>query len=61
MSERETPVFRHVSDGKTTKDIAKILFVSIPTVEIHRPNIMKRLDVQNTLGSLEKAAYLNLL
>ena len=61
LSERETEVLQHVSDGKTTKEIAEILFVSTRTVETHRMNMMKKLDVQNTAELIKKAAHLNLI
>ncbi|NND06547.1 MAG: response regulator transcription factor [Saprospiraceae bacterium] len=61
LSERETEVLQHVSDGKTTKEIAEILFVSTRTVETHRVNMMKKLQVQNTAELIKKAAHLNLI
>lgn len=61
LTQRETEVLQHVSDGKTTKEIAELLFVSTRTVETHRMNMMKKLDVQNTAELIKKAAHLNLI
>lgn len=61
LSERETQVLQLVSNGKTTKEIADALFVSSRTVETHRVNMMKKLDVQNTAELIKKAVKLNLI
>ncbi len=61
LSERETQVLQLVSNGKTTKEIAEELFVSTRTVETHRVNMMKKLDVQNTAELIKKAVKLNLI
>jgi len=61
LSEREKEVLLLVSDGKTTKEIAEELFVSSRTVETHRVNIMKKLNVQNTAELIKKAAHLKLI
>ncbi len=37
-----------VRDGKTTKDIAKLLNLSAGTVEFHRNNLRKKLRIRNT-------------
>ena len=61
LSERELQVLHLVSDGKTTKEIADELFVSSRTVETHRVNMMKKLNVQNTAELIKKAVKLNLI
>ncbi|WP_421764538.1 response regulator [Ekhidna sp.] len=61
LSEREMEVLQLVSDGKTTKEIAEELFVSTRTVETHRVNMMKKLNVQNTAELIKKAAHLQLI
>jgi len=61
LSERETQVLQLVSNGKTTKEIADELFVSSRTVETHRVNMMKKLDVQNTAELIKKAVKLKLI
>jgi two-component system response regulator NreC len=47
LSEREREVFQLIAEGKTNKDIAAILFISLSTVETHRARIMEKLDVHS--------------
>lgn len=61
LSDRELEILDLVSNGKTTKEIADQLFVSTRTVETHRVNMMKKLNVQNTAELIKKAAHLKLI
>ena len=61
LSDREMEVIQLVSEGQTTKEIADQLFVSARTVETHRVNMMKKLNVQNTAELIKKAAHLKLI
>lgn len=61
LSKRETEILQLVAKGKTAKEIANQLFVSVRTVETHRSNILKKLDVQNTAELITKASALGLL
>ncbi|WP_258104113.1 response regulator transcription factor [Marinoscillum sp. MHG1-6] len=61
LSDREMEVLDLVSQGRTTKEIADQLFVSARTVETHRVNMMKKLNVQNTAELIKKAAHLGLI
>ncbi|CAG4883889.1 Transcriptional regulatory protein TdiR [Georgfuchsia toluolica] len=45
LSEREKDVLQHVLRGQTSKQIAKLLGISPKTVDVHRANIMRKLDV----------------
>lgn len=45
LSKRESEVLRMVADGKSTKEIAFTLGVSIKTVEVQRHSIMKKLNL----------------
>jgi DNA-binding NarL/FixJ family response regulator len=47
LSEREREVFQLVAEGKTNKEIAALLFISVSTVETHRGRIMEKLDVHS--------------
>ncbi len=47
LSDREKTLLQLVAKGRTSSDIAKLLFISEPTVETHRSNIMKKLQVKN--------------
>jgi two-component system response regulator NreC len=48
LTERELQVLRLIAEGKTNKDIAVELTVSVNTVETHRKHIMEKLDLHNT-------------
>lgn len=61
LSKREKEVLQHVAKGLTTKEIAEKLIVSKRTIETHRSNILKKLDVQNTAELISKATQLGLL
>ncbi len=58
LTDRERQVLRLISEGNTNKDIAKRLEISKSTVNIHRTNVMKKLDIHDTVGlvkySIEK-------
>lgn len=47
LTEREIEVIKFIMEGKTTGQIADILFLSTKTVESHRRNIFKKLQVKN--------------
>lgn len=52
---REREVLQLLSEGKTTKEIAGKLNVSVKTVETHRQQIMEKLDLHN-IAQLTKYA-----
>jgi DNA-binding NarL/FixJ family response regulator len=47
LTVREREVLKLVADGKRNKEIAECLSLSVKTVEKHRVNLMKKLDVRN--------------
>jgi two-component system, NarL family, response regulator NreC len=55
ISSREREVLQLVAEGKSTKEIAARLYVSIKTVETHRRKIMARLELPN-IADLTKYA-----
>ena len=64
LTSREKEVLRYVLRGKTSKEIAKDLYVSIATVKAHRYSLMKKLGVNNVTSLAKLAvqkgvAYLN--
>lgn len=50
LSAREKDVLRLVTEGRSSKEIAVELGISTRTVETHRFNIMKKLDIHNISG-----------
>ncbi|MGK0413364.1 MAG: two-component system response regulator NreC [Polaribacter sp.] len=61
LSNKESEILTLISKGLTTKDIAAKLFISTRTVETHRANILKKLEVKNTASLIKKATENNLL
>ena len=51
LSQREVEVLSHIAYGKTNKEIADTLCISVTTVVSHRKNIMDKLKLRN-LSSL---------
>jgi two-component system, NarL family, response regulator NreC len=47
LSQREREVLQLLAEGKTTKQIGQILFISPKTVEAHRLRIMDKLQIDN--------------
>jgi DNA-binding NarL/FixJ family response regulator len=45
LSDREFEVFQMLGQGQATRDIAKHLHLSIKTVEVHRANIRRKLEL----------------
>lgn len=56
LTDREVEVLRLIVKELTNKEIAKNLFISERTVEVHRKNIMRKVSANNTVG-LIKFAY----
>jgi len=55
LSPREREVLQLVAEGKTTKEIARLLSVSVKTAENHRTRIMAKLDIHETAGLVRYA------
>ena len=55
LSPREREVLQLVAEGKTTKEVAVILGVSIKTAESHRTRIMAKLDIHETANLVRYA------
>ena len=49
LSMREKEVLQLLAEGKSNKDIADLLFISIHTVRRHRENIMKKLNLKRKI------------
>jgi DNA-binding NarL/FixJ family response regulator len=48
LSKREREVLKLVAEGHTNKEISAMMFVSIKTVEKHRSNLMRKLNLHNS-------------
>ncbi len=61
LTEREKEVLHCVAEGLSTKQIAKKLFISPRTVEVHRSNIIKKLGAQNAAELVRLAIQYGLI
>lgn len=48
LSTREREVLKLIAEGLSNKEIADLLSISVRTVENHRANIMKKLNLKTT-------------
>lgn len=58
LSVREKEILKMIQDGKRSKEIAELLFISINTVNRHRQNILEKLRVGNMAEACMMAAKL---
>lgn len=58
LTSREREVLQMIAEGKTNKEIANVLSLSVYTVEAHRGKIMEKLNLHNT-GDLVRFALRN--
>lgn len=61
LSEREAEVLGYVIKGMNNASIAKHINISVRTVENHRANMMRKLDVKNTAELVKKAITDNIV
>jgi DNA-binding NarL/FixJ family response regulator len=61
LTPREQEVMRLLAEGLSSKEVAEKLFISPKTVENHRANIMKKLDLHSTIELIRYAAKLGLI
>ena len=61
LTPRQHDILRLVSIGHTNREIAEMLEISVRTVEVHRFNLMRRLNVRNVAQLLRRALRLGLL
>lgn len=55
LTAREREVLQLIAEGKSTKQIASVLNVSVKTIETHRQQIMEKLDM-HSIAQLTKYA-----
>lgn len=61
LTPRQRDILRLVASGQTNREIAEVLEISVRTVEVHRFNLMRRLNVRNVAQLLRRALQLGLL
>lgn len=47
LTERERQVYQLLAEGKSNKEIASFLGLSLHTVETHRTRIMEKMDIHS--------------
>lgn len=55
LTEREVEILKLIAEGKTNKEIGDQLNISHRTVDTHRTNLMKKLEVNNVAGLIRLA------
>ncbi len=55
LSERELDVLKLITQEFNSNEIAEKLFISLNTVEAHRKNLFKKLNVKNSIGAIKFA------
>lgn len=61
LSPRQREVLRLIAEGRTTKQIAQTLAISVKTVETHRSQLMERLDIHDVAGLVRYAIIVGLI
>jgi DNA-binding NarL/FixJ family response regulator len=55
LTDRQREILQLIAEGNSTKEIAAVLGLSTKTVEAHRTELMKRLDVHDVAGLVRYA------
>lgn len=55
LTRRQREVLQLIAEGKTTREIAQILGISVKTVETHRSRLMEELDLHDVAGVVRYA------
>ncbi len=55
LTSREREVLQLVSEGRTTKEVASVLDLTVKTAESYRARVMEKLDIHDTAGLVRYA------
>ncbi len=61
LTQREREVLQLIAEGKSNKEISQQLSMSVRTVESHRSNLMKKLDIHEIAGLVRYAIKIGLI
>ena len=61
LTPRQREILQLIAEGHSTKEIARILHVSVKTVETHRTQLMERLDIHGIAGLVRYAIRAGIL
>ena len=57
LTGREKEVLKLIAEGKTSKEIAELLYISFRTVQHHRSNIMTKLNIRKSAELIKYAIF----
>jgi DNA-binding NarL/FixJ family response regulator len=61
LTARQREILQLIAEGKSTKEVAFVLGISIKTVEAHRSQLMDRLDIHDVAGLVRYAIRTGLI
>jgi DNA-binding NarL/FixJ family response regulator len=61
LSPRQREVLQLIAEGRSTREIAERLFLSVKTVETHRAQVMQRLEIFDVAGLTRYALRIGLI
>jgi DNA-binding NarL/FixJ family response regulator len=61
LTPRQREILQLIAEGQTTKEIARILNLSVKTVETYRTQLMERLDIHDIAGLVRYAIRVGLI
>jgi DNA-binding NarL/FixJ family response regulator len=61
LTDREKQVFKLIAEGKSTKEVAQLLEISVKTAMTHREHLMEKLQVHNRTELVHTAIRLGVL
>jgi len=57
LTRREIEIIKLIAEGKSSKEMAKIMFLSFRTIQNHRSKIMKKLNIRKNTDLVKYAIY----
>jgi len=61
LNDREYEILQLIAKGHSNKEIAKELFLAIPTIKTHTSNLYSKLDVRSRTQAVHKAREMRIL
>ena len=61
LSAREREIVQLLAEGKSSKEVAVILGISVKTAETHRSNIMRKLEMHSVSELIRYAVRNNMI
>ena len=61
LTKREQEILKWIAEEYSNSEIADKLFISVRTVETHRKNMMRKLNINNTISLIKYAIKIGLI